>query len=271
MTRGAGSHVDPSQWNLGELLAFVPERVEDFRPGDRRWRKVMVDSASPASGAASPLSVVMAALSSVGKKSDPEVSLLSIASARDLQSKGLLFFPNGGPSPHQLYARHPLRLRDYIPYAAYHREIVHERSIEMARYLLSLGATEVRIAWQQQIGKGSKIRASLDTPTPDEVAAELGMARDRGGDLSIQIFGSGKNPPQPTDLIWPRADPVFKLAHDAATGTTFHFGMKGRQSSSVSAEAGARLEKQLGFHLGGEYKRWEDLTFTVDASFRQGG
>ncbi|MFS0704458.1 hypothetical protein AB6N23_08050 [Cellulomonas sp. 179-A 9B4 NHS] len=95
------------------------------------------------------------------------------------------------------------------------------------------------------------------------------MTKDDKGDLSIRITGAGRRPPhQPRDLIWPTADPVFRLAREAANGDTFHFGMKGQRSASVSLDVGAHLEKSLGLHLGGEYKRWEDLTFTVDATFQ---
>jgi hypothetical protein len=72
------------------------------------------------------------------------------------------------------------------------------------------------------------------------------------------------------DLIWPVADPMFKLARDAARAraATFHFRIKAEQSSSVNAEAAVGFQKDLNLGLGGEYKRWEDLRFTVNASFK---
>ena len=65
---------------------------------------------------------------------------------------------------------------------------------------------------------------------------------------------------------------MFKLARDAASAgaETFHFGIKTSKSPSVNAEIAAKLSG-LNFSLGGDYKRWEDLTFTVDATFPSSG
>lgn len=69
-------------------------------------------------------------------------------------------------------------------------------------------------------------------------------------------------------MIWPDKDRLFKLARDSATAgaETFRFEIKTDQSRAVNASFGAKL-KGLGLELGGEYKRWEDLTFSVEARF----
>lgn len=112
-------------------------------------------------------------------------------------------------------------------------------------------------------------------PNLDDVSLTMGFARDDSGKLSIRITGAGKRSRTPADLSWPGQDPMFKLARDAAQAGAgeFHFGLRAEQSGSVNAEAALKIQKELRLGLGGEYKRWEDLTFTVDASFgeRQAG
>jgi hypothetical protein len=99
----------------------------------------------------------------------------------------------------------------------------------------------------------------------------MGFGRDDTGKLGIRITGAGKRSRPPADLIWPSRDAMFRLARDAAHAgaATFHFGLRAEQSGSVNAQAAAKFQKDLHLGLGGEYKRWEDLSFTVDAAFGQ--
>lgn len=81
-----------------------------------------------------------------------------------------LFFPAGGPAIGDVYARHPLRRRDYLPYADHHRLVLQEKSIEAARYLLSLGAQDVRIAWPQSDSKAAKGDAKATIPDAADIS-----------------------------------------------------------------------------------------------------
>jgi len=196
------------------------------------------------------------------------VALISRDDAMRLVERDLLFFPEGEPIAGEAYARHPLRRRDYWPFADFHRLLLHEKSVEVARYLLALGAGDITIRCKNGAGGEGRANVKLQTPTPADISAGLGFALDESGDLSITITGAGRSSDAPSDLIWPDRDPLFKLARDAAGAgaRTFRFGIKTDQSRSVNATVGASL-KDLGLNIGGDYKHWEDLTFTVDARF----
>lgn len=287
-----GTPVDLDNWDLGDVLAIV-ESPQDFAVPDPVWRRervvdavvaaaglgagrVAAAAAGAAAGAALPAVVGMVPLvllvmrTQRSTRSGPHVALMAIDDARRLASRDALFFPAGGPTIGDVYARHPLRRRDYLPYADHHRLVLQEKSIEAARHLLSLGAQDVRIAWQQSDSKAAKGDAKATIPDAADISLNLGLSRDDSGQLTIHITGAGTNPIQPADLIWPTRDPMFKLASDAADAgaSTFHFGIKHEQSRSVNAGIAAALETDLNLGIGGEYKRWEDLAFTADASFR---
>ena len=146
---------------------------------------------------------------------------------------------------------------------------MHEKSVEAARYLLSLGARDVEITCHQSKDKEVIAEAGLVMPNLEDVSLSMGFGRDDTGKLAIRITGAGQRRRVPDDLIWPSRDPMFKLAHDAAQAgaKTFHFGLKAGDSGSVNARAAVKMQKDLHLGLGGEYKRWEDLGFTVDATF----
>jgi len=146
---------------------------------------------------------------------------------------------------------------------------LHEKSIEAARYLLSLGARDVEITCHQSKGKDAKGEAGILTPSVDDISLTMGFGRDNSGKLAIRITGAGKRRRVPDDLIWPGRDAMFKLAYDAAHAgaEAFHFGLQAEDSGSVNARAAVKFQKELRLGLGGEYKRWEDLSFTVDAAF----
>lgn len=274
-----GDQVDLESWDLGDVLAVVEqpkEYAEKERPG------IAVDIVNAAVGVAGSTTVGMAAglvvplvlLAVKGLRSEgprPHVALMSIDDARRLAQRELLFFPEGGPNVHDVYARHPLRRRDYVPFATFHRLLLNEKAIEAAQYLLSLGARDVEITWQESTGKTAKGEAGVALPTADDVSLTTSFARDETGRLAIRITGAGKAKPEVPGLIWPARDPMFKLAHTVAQAgaETFHFGIKTEQSATVNAAAAVKL-KSLNFSLGGDYKRWEDLTFTVDATFPSG-
>ena len=264
-------------WDLGDVLAIV-EKPKEFRVPERAWtQEGIVDAAVAAAGfalpvlwAAVPLVVLAARTTQIrGPGRSPHVALMALEDAKTLVERDLLFFPNGGPSVGQVYGRHPLRRRDYLPYASYHQLVLHEKSIEAARYLLSLGARDVEITCHQSTGKEEKAEAGVVAPSVDDVSLTMGFGRDDTGKLAIRITGAGKRRQVPDDLLWPSQDPMFKLARDAAQAgaDTFHFGLKAAESGSVNARAAVKLQKELGLGLGGEYKRWEDLSFTVDAAF----
>lgn len=286
-----GTPVDLDSWDLGDVLAIVAS-PQDFAVPDQVWRRervvdavvaaaglgaarVAAVAAGAAAGAALPVVgmvplVLLVMHTRRGARSQPHVALMAIDDARRLASRDALFFPEGGPTIGDVYARHPLRRRDYLPYADLHRLVLQEKSIEAARHLLSLGAQDVRIAWQQPDSKAAKGEAKATIPDAADISLNMGLCRDDSGQLTIHITGAGTNPIQPADLIWPTRDPMFKLASDAANAgaATFHFGIKHEQSRSVNAGIAASLEKDLNLGIGGEYKRWEDLVFTADASFR---
>ncbi len=270
-------------WDLGDVIAIV-EKPKDFRVPERSWkRQGIVDVAVAAAGVAAPAVsglwgvplVVLAAAKGGPQQANsrraPHVALMSVQDARKLVERDLLFFPHGGPAVGDVYGRHPLRRRDYLPYANYHQLVLHEKSIETARYLLALGARDVEITCHQSTGKEAKADAGILAPSLDDVSMTMGFGRDDTGRLAIRITGAGKRRRPPADLIWPTRDGMFKLAHEAAAAGagTFHFGLKAEQSGSVNARAAVKLQKELHLGLGGEYKRWEDLSFTVDATFAE--
>lgn len=266
-------------WDLGDPLAIV-ESPTDFPVPERSWtREGLVDAAVIAAnlaGAAMPVLgavplVVLAVKMGQHPSPDrpPHVALMALQDARKLVERDLLFFPNGGPAAGQVYGRHPLRRRDYLPFASYHRLVLHEKAIEVARYLLSLGARDVEITCDQSTGKEAKADAGILTPSVDDISLTMGFGRDKTGKLAIRITGAGKRRRVPADLIWPGRDAMFKLAYDTAHAgaETFHFGLQAAESGSVNARAAVKFQKELHLGLGGEYKRWEDLSFTVDAAF----
>ncbi|MGY1618176.1 hypothetical protein ACI797_15665 [Geodermatophilus sp. SYSU D00691] len=193
---------------------------------------------------------------------------MAIEDARRLVQRELLSFPEGGPSIGHVYARHPVRRRDYVPYAGFHRLVLNEKSIETARYLLSLGARDIEITWRESIGKPAKAEGGIRLPNAEDLSLTMGFGRDDTGKLAIRITGAGKARPVLDDLTWPDRDPTFKLMRTSAEAGAerFHFGIQTEQSTSVNASAAAKL-KDVGFNLGGDYKRYEDLAFTVDATF----
>ena len=270
-----------AHWDLGDVLAVV-DRPKDFRVPERSWnREGFVDAAVAVAELAGPAlppgyGVPLLILGAAVKGRDqsnlrraPHIALIALRDAKMLAERELLFFPHGGPATGQVYGQHPLRPRDYLPYATYHRLVLHEKSIEVARYLLSLGARDVEIACHQSDGKETKAEGGVVAPTFDDVSLSMGFGRDDTGKLAIRITGAGKRRKVPSDLIWPGRDAMFKLAHDAAQSgaDTFHFGLRAEESGSVNAKAAVKIQKELQLGLGGEYKRWEDLSFTVDATF----
>ncbi len=110
-----------------------------------------------------------------------------------------LVFPSGGPTVGQVYGKHPLRPRDYLPYASYHRLVLHEKSIEAARYLLSLGARDVAIKCEQERGKQAKAEAGIVLPDAGDVSLGMGFGRDDSGNLAIRVTGAGKRRRTPAD------------------------------------------------------------------------
>ncbi|MEO6711950.1 MAG: hypothetical protein ABIM89_00810 [Mycobacteriales bacterium] len=275
----AEAQVELEMWDRADVVALVEDPLsfkEPEKSGDGSWeRDPFTGLAAVLPGAAGlvvPLVLLaLRAKSSAGQKasSEPHVVLMRYTDAVDLVKKDLLFFPSGGPRLNTVYARHPLRVRDYLPFAEYHRAVLNEKAIEAARYLLTLGARDVTIAWRDARGKEAKGDASIPLPDAADVSLQMGFGRDDdSGELSIRITGAGKARPRATDLIWPGNDPMFKLVRDAARAgaETFHFGLKAQQSNSVNGRAAVKI-KGLGLGLGGDYKRWEDLTFTVDAAF----
>lgn len=274
-----GERVQLGDWDLGEVLAIV-EKPAAFQVPERSWKQekvldaasVLAEVAAPTMPALWAVPLVVLAVKETQRRTNgqpPHVALMALQDAKRLAERDLLFFPNGWPAVGQVYSRHPLRRRDYLPYASYHRLVVHEKSIEIARYLLSLGARDVEITCHDSRGKEAKGEAAISTPTMDDVSLTMGFGRDNSGRLAIRITGAGKRRRVPDDLIWPGRDPMFKLAHDSAQAgaDTFHFGLQAEQSGSVNATAAVRIQKELGLGLGGEYKRWENLNFTVDAAF----
>lgn len=262
-----GRRVNLDSWDFGDVLAVV-EETEEFSAPESSWTQAAFDGfvAGVTTGWVVPL--VLLAFKGRPSESPPHVALIAHDDAHKLMQRDLLFFPEGGPNVGDVYARHPLRRRDYAPYAAFHRLLLSERAIEAARYLLSLGARDVEITWTQSNGKAGKADASIPLPTVDDVSLRMGFGRDDSGKLAIRITGAGKAKPEVPDLIWPGHDPMFKLVNTAASAgaETFHFGIKTEQSASINGSAAVKLSN-LGFSLGGDYKRWEDLTFTVDATF----
>lgn len=274
-----GRMVDLDSWDLGDVLGVVDE-PRDFRVPERSWNKEGVVEAgllahhiAPVAGPAAWAVPLVVLAWKVGRAQAPpkapRIALMAMDDATRLTDRGLLFFPQGGPAAGRVYARHPLRRRDYLPYANYHQLVLHEKSVEGARYLLALGACDVEITCDQSAGKQAKAKAGVEIPSVEDVSLTMGFGRDATGKLAIRITGAGKRRKPPADLIWPGQDHMFILAHDAALAGahTFHFGLKAGQTGSVNAEAAVRIKNDLGLGLGGEYKRWEDLNFTVDATF----
>lgn len=277
-----GHTVNLDDWDLGDVIALV-EKPKAFDVPERARKQagivevveVAASLAAPAMPVLLTVPLVVLALRGAQRASQAQpahVALMAIDDAKKLINRDLLFFPHGGPAVGQVYGRHPLRRRDYLPYAGYHRIVLHEKSVEAARYLLSLGARDVEITCHQAKGKNAKAEAGILTPNMDDISLTMGFGRDDNGHLAIRITGAGKRRRVPEDLIWPSQDAMFKLAHDAAQSgaETFHFGLKAEQSGSVNAQAAVKLQKDLRLGLGGEYKRWEDLNFTVDAKFGPG-
>ena len=264
--------------DYGDVLAIV-EDPQDFRVSGRSWNRVastnaaaaiagMAPAAMPALLAV-PLVVLAFRATQQSTRPTPPVALIAMQDAARLVQQDMLVFPQGGPSVGQVYGRHPLRRRDYLPYASFHRLVLQEKAIEAARYLLSLGARDVEITCHQTNGSGAKAESGVLAPNLDDVSLTMGFARDASGRLSIRISGAGRKSRMPAGLLWPSQDPMFKLARDAAQAGAdeFHFGLHAEQSGSVNAQAALKLQKDLRLGLGGEYKRWEDLIFTVDATF----
>ncbi|MGY1651756.1 hypothetical protein [Geodermatophilus sp. SYSU D01119] len=266
--------VDLDSWDLGDVLAVV-DTPDALIKKDRSWTTTDVVTATVgvATGglAAVPLAVLMLTGRRTGSAQPPHAALMEVEDARNLVQRDLLFFPEGGPSSGQVYARHPLRRRDYVPYAAFHRLVLNEKSVEAARYLLSLGARDIEITWRESSGKAAKAEGRIDLPNAEDISLAMGFGRDDSGKLAIRITGAGKARPVLDDLIWPGRDPMFKLMRTSADAGAeqFHFGIKTEQSASVNAGAAVKL-RELGLSLGGEYKRYEDLAFTVDATFAPG-
>ncbi|SEO59957.1 hypothetical protein [Trujillonella endophytica] len=263
--------VDLDSWDLGDVMAIV-DTADAFVNKDRSWTTTDVVTATVgvATGglAAVPLALMMLTGRRTGTAPPPHVALMGSEDARRLVQRDLLFFPEGGPSVGHVYARHPLRRRDYVPFASFHRLVLNEKSVEAARYLLSLGARDIEITWRESIGKAAKAEGGIGLPDAEDVSLTMGFGRDDTGKLAIRITGAGKARPVLADLIWPDRDPMFKLMRTSADAGAeqFHFGIKTEQSTSVNAGAAVKL-KDLGLSLGGEYKRYEDLAFTVDATF----
>lgn len=267
------------EWDHGDVLAVV-EKLDAEGLGDRTRKQagvvdaveVMATVAAPAVPVlwTVPLLVLAYKASQRGSSARPaHVALIALSDARELMGRDLLSFPDGGPAVGQVYGRHPVRRTDYLPFASFHRSVLHEKAIEAARYLLSLGARDVEITCRQARGKTGKGEGGITAPDMADVSLTMGFGRNDEGQLAIRVTGAGKRRRVSSDLIWPERDPMFKLANDAALAgaETFHFGLKTEQSGSVNAQAAVRLQDDLRLGLGGDYKRWEDLSLTVDATF----
>lgn len=212
--------------------------------------------------------VILAVREYQQNRSKAHIALLPQSQANKLLDAGVRF-PHGGAVVGSVYARHPLR-QEYLFYADYHRAILQEKSIEAARYLLALGATDVEISLKETAGQRASAAGAAPIPDVGEVSLSMGFGRDEAGRLSIRIEGAGRrNEAAAADLFWPQHDPMFRLVRDAAAAgaAKFHFGIAAESSGTVNAAAALKLVGDLGVSLGGEYKRWEDLSFTADATF----
>lgn len=160
--------VDLDSWDLGDVLAIV-DTPDALIKKDRSWTTTDVVTATVgvATGglAAVPLAVLMLTGRRTGSAQPPHAALMEVEDARNLVQRDLLFFPEGGPSSGQVYARHPLRRRDYVPYAAFHRLVLNEKSVEAARYLLSLGARDIEITWGSRSARQRRLKGASTCPT----------------------------------------------------------------------------------------------------------
>ena len=138
----------------------------------------------------------------------PDATMIGVLDARLLLQQEQLAFPEGGPTVGVVYARHPLRRRHYVPFAQFHRVILQEKWFEAARYLLSLGARDIEITWEQTTGKASQGQVRAPLPNADEVSLGMGFALDASGKHTIRITGAGKKRPRVPGLVsaGPRPD-----------------------------------------------------------------
>lgn len=129
----------------------------------------------------------------------------------------------------------------------------------------------MQIALTEKMANSASAEGSAPVPDLGEVSLAMGFGREESGRLSIRVEGAGRRSEDAVaDLAWPAHDPMFRLVRDAAASgaSTFHFGIAAESSGTVNAAAALKLVGDLGISLGREYKRWEDLSFTVDATFR---
>lgn len=267
--------IDPNVTDLGELIAVVDDEKVESQPDPQALANVL-----GAVFGVLPLSAVVVGAAGLGavsvwswrrrRDSTETSSIVRIprSDIRRLVSGGELQFPLGEPVVGQVYVRHPVRSGSYWPFAEFHQLLVQEKTFEIARYLIALGAGDINVECKINVGKSSSGETVFRTPTPADVSASLGFAQGVNGALSISITGPGNESDIPGDLVWPNNDPLFKLARESASAgvKTFKVGMATNQTNSVNAEVAATIPK-FGLSAGGTYKRWEDLTFVVQARF----
>lgn len=256
-------------WDLGDVLVVTDGSKGNEVPRPRRGHVEVVDDSSVPDAMEHGLKRLTW---KDRKHGGPSWAYsMTVADARRLAAADLLFFPEGGPTPGAVYARHPLRRRDYLPFASYHRLILTEKAIEFARHLLAHGASDIAISWSEKppahTVKG-RINSVLPTPSAADVQGAIGFTMSQDGAFVIRIGGGGRGTTVPEGLVWPYKDKLFQLAAESAFAGArdLHFSVSSGTQRGVNAEAAVKL-KGVGLDLGGEYKRWEDVHFTLDAKF----
>jgi hypothetical protein len=175
--------VDLTGWNFGDVVAVVddphslPAQAKRLQDYAKSVVQSMVLPALGVPGLAVEL-VLLVARHTQAEGARPHVALLSRDDAMQLVERDLLFFPEGEPIAGEVYARHPLRRRDYWPFADFHRLLLHEKSVEVARYLLALGAADITIRCKNGAGIEGNANVKLQTPTTADISAGMGFALD---------------------------------------------------------------------------------------------
>jgi len=198
----------------------------------------------------------------------PEVLVIAPESAVKWQVSGELEFCIGGFKNNILYRRHPHLETVYIQASEYNPYLLREKIAELARVMISAGATSFELSADSANTKKLVMEA-----TAPIVAQANGAFRVSGrGATKIMWSYTGmgsQNPSLPEALVWYENEPEWQVVWESAA----YHGAKHHNiqiCQETSHELGSDLAvkfQNAGFQLGGSFRTVSSSRLRVDVIF----
>ena len=167
--------------------------------------------------------------------------------------------------PGQAYVRHPLRPQRLLPLATYHADLVLEKTDDAIRMLTALGASEIEVAYSNQVS--NEVKA--------DVEALFGLIRFGGQKtsserLNLIYTASGDGaPPRPLPALTWLDHPGWRGVIDGRLHgglREFAFSLTYDHRSDVDGDLAAAVRK-FGLRVGGQFRKAHRVDFSLRGTF----